>query len=25
VLEGGYNLETLPSLVAAAHRGFTGR
>jgi acetoin utilization deacetylase AcuC-like enzyme len=24
VLEGGYNLETLPGLVAAAHRGFTG-
>jgi acetoin utilization deacetylase AcuC-like enzyme len=24
VLEGGYNLETLPVLVAAAHRGFTG-
>ena len=24
VLEGGYNLETLPRLVAAAHRGFTG-
>ena len=24
VLEGGYNLETLPSLVAAAHRGFGG-
>ncbi len=23
VLEGGYNLETLPGLVAAAHRGFT--
>jgi acetoin utilization deacetylase AcuC-like enzyme len=23
VLEGGYNLETLPDLVAAAHRGFT--
>jgi acetoin utilization deacetylase AcuC-like enzyme len=23
VLEGGYNLETLPTLVAAAHRGFT--
>ena len=23
VLEGGYNLETLPALVAAAHRGFT--
>jgi acetoin utilization deacetylase AcuC-like enzyme len=22
VLEGGYNLETLPRLVAAAHRGF---
>ncbi|HJV29930.1 MAG TPA: histone deacetylase [Gaiellaceae bacterium] len=22
VLEGGYNLETLPSLVAAAHEGF---
>jgi acetoin utilization deacetylase AcuC-like enzyme len=22
VLEGGYNLETLPGLVAAAHRGF---
>jgi acetoin utilization deacetylase AcuC-like enzyme len=24
VLEGGYNLETLPTLVAAAHRGFSG-
>ena len=24
VLEGGYNLETLPALVAAAHRGFNG-
>ena len=24
VLEGGYNLVTLPGLVAAAHRGFTG-
>jgi acetoin utilization deacetylase AcuC-like enzyme len=24
VLEGGYNLETLPHLVAAAHRGFSG-
>jgi acetoin utilization deacetylase AcuC-like enzyme len=24
VLEGGYNLGTLPALVAAAHRGFTG-
>ena len=24
VLEGGYNLETLPALVAAAHRGFSG-
>ena len=24
VLEGGYNLETLPALVAAAQRGFTG-
>ena len=24
VLEGGYNLDTLPRLVAAAHRGFTG-
>ncbi|NUT55074.1 MAG: histone deacetylase [Thermoleophilia bacterium] len=24
VLEGGYNLETLPGLVAAAHRGFGG-
>ena len=24
VLEGGYNLETLPRLVAAAHRGFSG-
>jgi acetoin utilization deacetylase AcuC-like enzyme len=24
VLEGGYNLETLPALVAAAHRGFIG-
>ena len=24
VLEGGYNLDTLPTLVAAAHRGFTG-
>jgi acetoin utilization deacetylase AcuC-like enzyme len=24
VLEGGYNLETLPTLVAAAHRGFGG-
>ena len=24
VLEGGYNLETLPLLVAAARRGFTG-
>jgi len=23
VLEGGYNLETLPSLVAAAHEGFS--
>lgn len=23
VLEGGYNLETLPTLVAAAHRGFS--
>ena len=23
VLEGGYNLETLPVLVAAAHRGFS--
>ena len=23
VLEGGYNLETLPALVRAAHRGFT--
>ena len=23
VLEGGYNLQTLPALVAAAHRGFT--
>jgi acetoin utilization deacetylase AcuC-like enzyme len=23
VLEGGYNLQTLPGLVAAAHRGFT--
>ena len=22
VLEGGYNLRTLPALVAAAHRGF---
>jgi acetoin utilization deacetylase AcuC-like enzyme len=25
VLEGGYNLETLPELVAAALEGFTGR
>ena len=24
VLEGGYNLATLPGLVAAAHRGFSG-
>ena len=24
VLEGGYNLETLPGLVAAARRGFSG-
>ena len=24
VLEGGYNLATLPALVAAAHRGFSG-
>jgi acetoin utilization deacetylase AcuC-like enzyme len=24
VLEGGYNLATLPALVAAAHEGFTG-
>jgi len=24
VLEGGYNLETLSGLVAAAHRGFSG-
>jgi acetoin utilization deacetylase AcuC-like enzyme len=24
VLEGGYNLETLPGLVAAAHEGFRG-
>jgi acetoin utilization deacetylase AcuC-like enzyme len=24
VLEGGYNLATLPRLVAAAHAGFTG-
>jgi acetoin utilization deacetylase AcuC-like enzyme len=24
VLEGGYNLETLPRLVAAAHEGFVG-
>jgi acetoin utilization deacetylase AcuC-like enzyme len=24
VLEGGYNLETLPGLVAAAQRGFSG-
>ena len=24
VLEGGYNLETLPALVAAAHHGFNG-
>ena len=24
VLEGGYNLETLPTLVDAAHRGFSG-
>jgi acetoin utilization deacetylase AcuC-like enzyme len=24
VLEGGYNLHTLPRLVAAAHRGFEG-
>ena len=23
VLEGGYNLETLPRLVDAAYRGFT--
>ncbi len=23
VLEGGYNLETLPGLVAAAHEGFS--
>jgi hypothetical protein len=23
VLEGGYNLETLPGLVAAADRGFS--
>ena len=23
VLEGGYNLETLPALVAAAHEGFS--
>jgi len=23
VLEGGYNLQTLPDLIAAAHRGFT--
>jgi acetoin utilization deacetylase AcuC-like enzyme len=25
VLEGGYNLATLPGLVAAAHAGFSGR
>ena len=25
VLEGGYNLATLPRLVAAAHAGFSGR
>jgi hypothetical protein len=24
VLEGGYNLVTLPGLVAAAHEGFSG-
>jgi acetoin utilization deacetylase AcuC-like enzyme len=23
VLEGGYNLATLPALVAAAHQGFS--
>jgi acetoin utilization deacetylase AcuC-like enzyme len=25
VLEGGYNLATLPALVAAAHEGFAAK